>query len=442
MSIRKKPDSTALPHLLRRISFPSTTCPPQLHNTRSPFLIYSYIAVSNSSVKCPCSFSVATAPFLPNPRVFPRNYIYSQSSGEFSDARCWNYDAQPKGGLFLVCDSCSGIQPADHSMDYLRLLEKEKYEIGDAHLHDKYKEWQKKLHPDLAHSKSERNFSREQSARVGDAYRTLISPVLGAMYNMKTVGVDVNEEETILDPNHSQQQQQCMTEKECLVKPVLKGYLKQDLQEVCNILTSSSVWSVIYEALENSTVKFTPELVLEVQRNCNIHGTQLLLLGRKATWIFPNCRYIQHDHENIRTRALCGAGRLEEAISVVDEGWGDHNKLKLDRSTYASLAHGLLRTGKTEEAFAKLKYMKKVSIHPTAHVYTSLIVHFFKEEQREKAEETLEAMQREGCKPTIVTYSAMILGYMKLGRTCKAWTVFRRLRKEGHPRFSDVFNVH
>ena len=36
------------------------------------------------------------------------------------------------------------------------LIDREKkYEIEDGNLHDKYKDWQKKLHPDLVHSKSE-----------------------------------------------------------------------------------------------------------------------------------------------------------------------------------------------------------------------------------------------------------------------------------------------
>ncbi|CAL1395427.1 unnamed protein product [Linum trigynum] len=203
MSTSKKLSSAALPHLLRRRYFPSTTCPPPLHDARSPFQLCSSFPVSNSAVERSSS-SFGIARFLQNPRVFPRNYFCSQSSGEFSNVRCWNCDAQPEPGLFLVCDSCGVIQPVDRSLDYFRLfgLEK-KYEIGDAHLHDNYKDWQKKLHPDLVHSKSEkeRDFAREQSARVGDAYRTLINPLLRAMYIMKIVGVDVNEEETISDPD-------------------------------------------------------------------------------------------------------------------------------------------------------------------------------------------------------------------------------------------------
>lgn len=69
-------------------------------------------------------------------------------------------------------------------------------------LEGKYKEWQKKLHPDLVHSKSqkERDFAAEQSARVIDAYRTLSKPLSRAIYLMKLYGVEIDEEQTISDP--------------------------------------------------------------------------------------------------------------------------------------------------------------------------------------------------------------------------------------------------
>ncbi|EYU18160.1 hypothetical protein MIMGU_mgv1a015754mg [Erythranthe guttata] len=69
-------------------------------------------------------------------------------------------------------------------------------------LEKKYKDWQKKLHPDLVHSKSqrEREYAAEQSARVIDAYRTLTDPLSRAIYIVKLEGVLVDEEERITDP--------------------------------------------------------------------------------------------------------------------------------------------------------------------------------------------------------------------------------------------------
>ncbi|KAL0410226.1 UNVERIFIED_CONTAM: Iron-sulfur cluster co-chaperone protein HscB [Sesamum latifolium] len=76
------------------------------------------------------------------------------------------------------------------------------YKIEVEELEKKYKDWQKKLHPDLVHSKSqrEREYAAEQSARVIDAYHTLTDPLLRAIYIVKLEGIHVDEEERITDP--------------------------------------------------------------------------------------------------------------------------------------------------------------------------------------------------------------------------------------------------
>ena len=128
-------------------------------------------------------------------------------------------------------------------------------------------------------------------------------------------------------------------------------------------------------------------------------------------------------------RALCRAGRLEEAVALVDEVGTE--RVKLDQYIFGSLVHGLLRRGRLKEALEKVDSMKEVGVHPTVHVYTSLIVHFFKEKQMEKALETFQKMKEEGCKPTIVTYSALIRGHMDMGNIVDAWNVFRLIQREG-----------
>uniref|UniRef100_A0A2P2JUB4 J domain-containing protein n=1 Tax=Rhizophora mucronata TaxID=61149 RepID=A0A2P2JUB4_RHIMU len=139
--------------------------------------------------------------FPENPFLkFSGKNFSADSSGKVGD-RCWNCRAEPVP--FLVCSSCRAIQPVDPSINYFQIfgLEK-KYEIEGVNLEGKYKDWQKKLHPDLVHSKSEkeREFASEQSARVIDAYRTLSDPLSRAIYILRLEGVDVNEEETIAEP--------------------------------------------------------------------------------------------------------------------------------------------------------------------------------------------------------------------------------------------------
>lgn len=128
-------------------------------------------------------------------------------------------------------------------------------------------------------------------------------------------------------------------------------------------------------------------------------------------------------------RALCRAGRLEEALELVDESGPE--KHTLDQYTYGSIVHGLLRRGRIDEAMSKVESMKQVGIHPTVHVYTSLIVHFFRQKQTSKALEIFEEMKEIGCQPTTVTYSAIVRGYMEMGKVTDAWEVFHHMKRDG-----------
>lgn len=132
---------------------------------------------------------------------------------------------------------------------------------------------------------------------------------------------------------------------------------------------------------------------------------------------------------SLYARALCRAGKLDDALALVDEIGCEKNLL--EQYTYGSFVHGLLRSGRLEEALEKIKSMKQVGIHPTIHVYTSLIIHFLKDKDIDRALATLDEMKEQGCQPTIVTYSALMCGYVRSGKVSDAWDVFRRLKQNG-----------
>ncbi|KAK4767650.1 hypothetical protein SAY86_015400 [Trapa natans] len=128
---------------------------------------------------------------------------YSSHPVENSATRCWNCDYLARSSPFLVCETCRSVQPVDDSVDYFNIFGLEKnYEIDGNNLEGKYKDWQKKLHPDLVHTKSERekDYAAEQSARVIDAYRTLGDMLARAIYVLKLEGVNIDEEETVSEP--------------------------------------------------------------------------------------------------------------------------------------------------------------------------------------------------------------------------------------------------
>ncbi|KAK9289881.1 hypothetical protein L1049_008042 [Liquidambar formosana] len=152
--------------------------------------------IEQSRVSGSCGYN-----FLPTFEFSVKSFC--SESAEKACARCWSCNAVPGTTPFLFCESCRSVQPVDRSVDYFQIfgLEK-KYEIEDDNLEGKYKDWQKKLHPDLVHSKSEkeRDYAAEQSALVIDAFRTLSKPLPRAIYILKLEGVDVDEEQTVSDP--------------------------------------------------------------------------------------------------------------------------------------------------------------------------------------------------------------------------------------------------
>ncbi|TKY53189.1 Iron-sulfur cluster co-chaperone protein HscB [Spatholobus suberectus] len=167
---------------------------------------------SNFSPQIKLSLRHAPSPFARDPACdyycslrrlgFCGKSLCSKSAEEIQRG-CWSCRAVPHAAPFLVCDSCRCIQPVDGSVDYFDIFRVErKYDIEGENLEGKYKEWQKKLHPDLVHSKSqkERDFAAGQCARVIDAYRTLSKPLSRGIYLLKLYGVEVNEEQTISDP--------------------------------------------------------------------------------------------------------------------------------------------------------------------------------------------------------------------------------------------------
>ncbi|KAL3347321.1 hypothetical protein AABB24_021146 [Solanum stoloniferum] len=141
--------------------------------------------------------------FIPSRKLnFLGRTLFSSEAAQKNS--CWNCcnGVSSNTTPFLVCTACGCVQPVDQSVDYFQIfgLEK-KYEIEGENLERKYKDWQRKLHPDLVHTKSqkEREYAAEQSARVIDAYRTLTDPLSRAIYLLKLEGVHVDEEEKIND---------------------------------------------------------------------------------------------------------------------------------------------------------------------------------------------------------------------------------------------------
>ncbi|XP_020585079.1 uncharacterized protein LOC110027824 [Phalaenopsis equestris] len=176
----------------------------RLHPSPSRISVHHFLLIDDSRAS---GGSRRSHHLLPFSRCSVRFWSSPYSTGPAHGGllACWNCsEPSPVAGTFLVCGACRAVQPVDLSVDYFDIFGLERgYDIMVENLEWKYKEWQKKLHPDLVHSKSEKekSYAAEQSARVIDAYRTLSNPLSRALYLLKLAGIFVDEEKTVMDPD-------------------------------------------------------------------------------------------------------------------------------------------------------------------------------------------------------------------------------------------------
>lgn len=113
---------------------------------------------------------------------------------------CWNcsklgVDVTKSGGLF--CAECGAVQPPCSGCDIFSVFQCPRgFSINETTLSQRYKQLQMRLHPDKTNLiAGQRQFSASQSAHVNDAYHTLKSPYLRAVYLLKSMGVDLESED-------------------------------------------------------------------------------------------------------------------------------------------------------------------------------------------------------------------------------------------------------
>jgi len=100
----------------------------------------------------------------------------------------------------LFCVACNIVQPVveekPHTKNLFELFKVPvKFEVDLQQLADRYKQLQRKLHPDLFVQKSpkEQVFSADQSSGLNHAYNVLKTPHLRAEYLLQLQGIDVSE---------------------------------------------------------------------------------------------------------------------------------------------------------------------------------------------------------------------------------------------------------
>ncbi|XP_024525299.1 uncharacterized protein LOC9660494 isoform X2 [Selaginella moellendorffii] len=156
---------------------------------------------STRAIAPACDISIDRgAPF--GSRVFELWRGYS-SVGTSKQRQCWSCGAAAQAVVFMLCPACKIIQPANRLVNFFDIFDlKKEFELDTGELEKRYKNLQKKLHPDLYSMKSskEQEYSADQSSQVINAYQVLLKPLSRATYLLETFGVDVEEEGTVTDP--------------------------------------------------------------------------------------------------------------------------------------------------------------------------------------------------------------------------------------------------
>lgn len=156
----------------------------------------------------------------------------------------------------------------------------------------------------------------------------------------------------------------------CLVEPLPKAYNERDLQEICRILSLSQDWCLIQEALEKSTVKFTPELVVEVLRNCNTNGHAALQF---FSWVAKQTSYSHTTETYNMAIKLAGCGKdFKHMRNLFYEMRRKGYSITSDTWTIMIMLYG--RTGLTKIALNIFGEMKADNCNPTASTYKYLII--------------------------------------------------------------------
>jgi pentatricopeptide repeat protein len=172
------------------------------------------------------------------------------------------------------------------------------------------------------------------------------------------------EEDTGIDQSKSE------TVDSSLWRPILKTYSKQDVRDVCNIISSSLDWSSIQEKLEKSNIEFTPEFVTEILQICNIHGYTVLNF---FSWVGkqPGYRHTAESYNIAIKIAGCGKD-FKHMRSLFYEMRRNNYPITSETWTIMIMLYG--RTGLTEMAMNCFNEMKADGYSPSRSTYKYLII--------------------------------------------------------------------
>ncbi|CAK9160851.1 unnamed protein product [Ilex paraguariensis] len=175
------------------------------------------------------------------------------------------------------------------------------------------------------------------------------------------------------------------------------SYSELDLQEICQILSSSKDWCLMQEKLEKCSISFTSELVVEILRKCSLHGGAALHF---FSWVGKQAGYGHTKDTYNMAIKIAGRGKdFKHMRSLFFEMKRNGFLIASDTWTILIMQYG--RVGLTEIALRTFREMKASGCTPTGSMYKYLIVSLCGRKGRkvDKAIQTFQEMIRAGCIP-------------------------------------------
>jgi len=214
-----------------------------------------------------------------------------------------------------------------------------------------------------------------------------------------------------------------------LMEPPAKNYDEKDLHEICRILSTSTDWCLIQEALEKCNIQFTPDLVVEILRNCNMHGSAALHF---FSWAGKQSGYCHTTETYNMAIKLAGRGKdFKHMRHLFYEMRRRGCSITSDTWTIMIMQYG--RTGMTEIALKIFGEMKVNSCQPNGSSYKYLIISLCRRKGR-KADEAIkifEEMMRAGYIPDKELVEAYLGCLCEVGRLLDARRCTDSLRGVG-----------
>ncbi|XLT84372.1 putative pentatricopeptide repeat-containing protein At5g06400, mitochondrial [Arachis duranensis] len=172
------------------------------------------------------------------------------------------------------------------------------------------------------------------------------------------------EKDVVIDQSESQKVNHSS------VHPHDKTYNEQDVHEICRILSSSMDWSLIQENLERSTIRFTPEFVLEILQHCSMHGNTML---KFFSWVGKQPGY-RHTVETYNMAIkIAGRGKdFKHMRSLFFEMRRNNYSIMSETWTIMIMLYG--RIGLTDLAMNCFREMKAEGYKPSRSTYKYLII--------------------------------------------------------------------